>query len=97
VHRVAADQKYLDAVFFAPDGKTLATVGWWDIRFWDVVTGRETGRTNGGGRSFGPAIAFSPDGKTLAASRKAPLRQSAVPAHSQKTRCQATGFRHVGR
>ncbi len=68
VHRIAPEQNSMDGVVFSPDGKTLATVGYYEVCFWDAATGRALGRTKGEGRSFGPAIAFSPDGKTLAAS-----------------------------
>jgi RNA polymerase sigma factor (sigma-70 family) len=65
-YELAAEKEYLCAVLFAPDGKTLVTVGHWEeARFWEVETGRERGRTKGG-RSFAAAVAFSPDGKTLA-------------------------------
>jgi RNA polymerase sigma factor (sigma-70 family) len=65
VHRVAGDQKYLEEVVFAPDGKMLATVGSTEIRLWDAATGRELRRIPSGGWSR-QRIAFAPDGKTLA-------------------------------
>jgi RNA polymerase sigma factor (sigma-70 family) len=64
---VAADQKYLHAVAFTPDSKTLATIGWLDVRFWDAASGRERGRTKSDGRMFAAAVSFSPDSKTMAA------------------------------
>ncbi|SRR5579883_1972942 len=70
VHRIASEQKSMDGVIFSPDGKTLATVGWYEVCFWDVATGRTLGRAKGEGRHFGPAVAFSPDGKTLAGSER---------------------------
>jgi RNA polymerase sigma factor (sigma-70 family) len=62
---VAADQKILRGVAFTPDDRTLATVGWTEVRFHDVSTGRERGRARGV-KSFAPGVAFSPDSKTLA-------------------------------
>jgi RNA polymerase sigma factor (sigma-70 family) len=61
---VAAGQRYLRSVTFSPDGKTLVTTGWIDVRFWDAATARERGRTKGVS-SFSPRVAFSPDSKTL--------------------------------
>jgi RNA polymerase sigma factor (sigma-70 family) len=71
-HTLAADQEYLDALAFAPDSKTLATIGWIDIRFFDVTTGRECSRV---GRpqeemTFGATVAFTSDGKTLASTER---------------------------
>ncbi len=57
-------------VAFSPDERTLASpgayiagqiVGDW-IRLWDIESGRETGRLEGGGHS----LAFSPDGSVVA-------------------------------
>ncbi|MBI1914624.1 MAG: sigma-70 family RNA polymerase sigma factor [Planctomycetes bacterium] len=68
LHTLNNDQKNLTRVVFTADGKTLATVGRLDVRFWDVTTGRERGRAQAKGRSFAESVAFSPDGKTLASS-----------------------------
>ena len=57
------EQKYVRSVVFAPDGKTLALSGWTDLRFHDVSSGRESGRSRAAD-TFGASI-FSPDGKTL--------------------------------
>src|SRR5262249_6587231 len=64
-HPVAGDQKNLDAVAFSPDGMTLATIGWNDVRFFDVASGRERSRAQGV-VNFGQRVAFAPDSKTLA-------------------------------
>src|SRR5262249_37601946 len=61
-HTVAGDQKYLDSVAFSPDGKTLATIGWNDVRLFDVASGRERGRAQGVA-NFGKCVAFAPDSK----------------------------------
>ena len=59
---------------FAPDGKSVATLGGDWIRFWDVAKAEETRRfalpNSGPLEGFmleGARIAFSPDGTTLAA------------------------------
>src|SRR5579871_2015802 len=65
-HTVAADQQYLHGVAFAPDSKTLATIGWLDVRFHDVTTGRERSRTKNEKQMIAAAVAFTPDSKTLA-------------------------------
>jgi WD40 repeat protein len=52
---------------FAPDGKTLVTVGadqW--LRFWEPRTGKEVRRISLAREAFLSAIAFSADGKILA-------------------------------
>jgi WD40 repeat protein len=56
----------VDAVAFAPDGKTLAS-GSWDktIKFWDTATGKELATLRGHNRRVW-SLAFSPDGKLLA-------------------------------
>ncbi len=55
-------------IAFAPDGKTLATVGPTEVRLWsaDVLKPLKQFAT-GGDRGHSPAVAFSPDGRLLAA------------------------------
>ena len=57
---------YVQALAFAPDGKTLATAGYdSNLRLWDVATGRL--RTSLRAHSYElTAVAYSPDGKTIA-------------------------------
>jgi hypothetical protein len=61
----------VDAVAFAPDGRTLAT-GSMDgtVRLWDLPSGKEIGRLGEevprfAGRGWVLAVAFSPDGRAL--------------------------------
>jgi WD40 repeat protein len=62
----------ITCVAFAPDGKTIASAGWYydkkpdaEIRIWDAATGKELRRLVG--QKFGTnAIAFSSDGRILA-------------------------------
>jgi RNA polymerase sigma factor (sigma-70 family) len=65
----------VQAVTFAPDGKSVASTGYDHLaRRWDVVTGREIGHFGQQAdreKAYAPtrwmhAVAFSPDGKTLA-------------------------------
>ncbi len=66
-HTVAADQQFPESVAFTLDGKTLATVGRQEVRFWDTASGQERGHLKGEGQSFNAsAVSFAPDGKTLA-------------------------------
>ncbi len=53
-------------IAFAPDGKTVATVGSRDevIRLWDVATGKVRARCKGH-RATPSTVVFSPDGKRL--------------------------------
>jgi WD40 repeat protein len=67
---IATDQQHLAELAFAPDGKTLATVGWTEIRLWDVATRRERCRFSRPSGWFGPAVSFSPDSKTLAVAER---------------------------
>ncbi len=64
LHALAPGQRSTDAVAFTPDGKALATAGNLDVRFWDVATGRERGRTREP-FALGPSLSISADGKTL--------------------------------
>jgi len=56
-------------IAFAPDGKTLATVGPTEVRLWsaDVLKPLDQLATGGDRGRGGPAVAFSPDGRLLAA------------------------------
>jgi WD40 repeat protein len=65
VHNLVADPAHLATVEFAPDGKTLATVGYTEIGFRDVASGQKRGQIKGH-EYFARSLAFSPDGKTLA-------------------------------
>ena len=53
---------------FTPDGKILASGGYTEIRFWDVVTGKLLKEIKDGKRSIYCILAFSPDGQRLAGS-----------------------------
>lgn len=60
------DRDEVHHVAFAPDGKTLASVGYdATVRVWDTATGKQVRVLKGHtGSTLG--VAFSPDGKTLA-------------------------------
>lgn len=53
----------VNSVVYSPDGNTIASNSWSEIRLWDAATGKHitTLKTSGNG-----AIAYSPDGKTIA-------------------------------
>ena len=56
--------RYINAVAFAPDGRTVVSVSHDDtIRLWDINTGALLKTLNH--QSFVTTIAYSPDGKTL--------------------------------
>jgi RNA polymerase sigma factor (sigma-70 family) len=60
-------QSSIQAIAFAPDGKTLASASYdATLRLWDVATGKELRRIEGIPRDM-ILLVFSPDGKTLAA------------------------------
>jgi WD40 repeat protein len=58
---------WVNALAFAPDGKSLASVHREDntVHLWDVATGKERQRLHGH-RAEVFSVAFSPDGKVLA-------------------------------
>ena len=53
------------SVAFSPDGRTLASGSFEEIRLWDAVSGAHQ-QTLTGHTSFVSSVAFSPDGRTLA-------------------------------
>ncbi len=55
----------VNSVCFSPDGKTLASVNYQEIKIWNTETGQEI-RTLTGHTSFVNSVCFSPDGKYLA-------------------------------
>ncbi|HEY4248689.1 MAG TPA: WD40 repeat domain-containing protein [Lacunisphaera sp.] len=65
---VAAEQPYVTALAFSPDGSLLATAegfGKTDVRLWDVASGQLVGRLSGHGSWIGQ-IVFWPDGSKIA-------------------------------
>ena len=66
------DRVWVNSLTYSPDGKTLASGGWFGtVRLWDPDTGGqkltfdEVTSTSRRDLSFNPKIAVSPDGKTL--------------------------------
>jgi WD40 repeat protein/serine/threonine protein kinase len=58
-------------VLFSPDGKTVVTASFLDVRLWDAATGKQTltihpRRPNKMGLAGPSAVAFSPEGKRIA-------------------------------
>jgi WD40 repeat protein len=82
-HHIRKDLGGTTALVFAPDGKTLATVGYsGPIRLWDVTTGRLRQQVRvgeqPGSRARLASLAFSPDGKFLAAGARGLRQPSSV-------------------
>ncbi|MBY0231212.1 MAG: hypothetical protein K2W96_18175, partial [Gemmataceae bacterium] len=64
-HLPAAGDDRARFLAFSPDGKTLATDGWFEARLWDAETGKRLGSPKGHAASI-ESLAFSPDGRTIA-------------------------------
>jgi WD40 repeat protein len=78
--RISIPERYLTAIAFSPDNKTIATGADSAIRLWDSTTGREVRPYAGVGSPlvFG---AFSPDGKVFAArSHDGAIHRWALPS-----------------
>ena len=80
----AAHITLVDAMAFAPDGKTLATGSFREVAFWDVASGKVTNRlTDFADRVV--ALDYSADGKYLAAAGGAPTEDGEVKIFDAKT------------
>jgi RNA polymerase sigma factor (sigma-70 family) len=55
----------LNALYFAPDGKTIISQGSGSVRLWDAATGKELRTFSTPADLFDDQTALSPDGKTL--------------------------------
>jgi WD40 repeat protein len=70
--RHCQQDSYIDALAFAPDGQTYATVANTEkvptVRLWHTATGQEFLRLSGASVQAIVHVAFAPDGKTIAAS-----------------------------
>jgi WD40 repeat protein len=67
VQRIKAPPDVLFALAFAPNGRLLASAGWWQdltVRLWDVGTGQEL-IAFPGHRGAVRGLTFSPDGQRL--------------------------------
>jgi RNA polymerase sigma factor (sigma-70 family) len=65
-HARGSGTRSVTRIDFAPDGKTLASVGTDStIRLWDVATGQETRKLAPLQGDLDPVVKFSPDGKLL--------------------------------
>ena len=80
------------SVDFAPDGKTLASVGTdGTIRLWDVATGKETQKLAPLLGDFDLFVKFSPDGKMLVSKDGGSVRLWEVSTGKEIRKLQTTG------
>ena len=64
--RFRVHEDYVDAISFAPDGKTLAFTSMHDsVSMWEVATATEIWRVSGD-RANAEAVAYAPDGRSVA-------------------------------
>src|SRR5262249_14865464 len=62
------DGSFAQAPVFSPDGKTVATIGYQEIRIWEVASGKNTATFQTGERSERTGsltVAFGPNSRTL--------------------------------
>ena len=85
-------QASITSLVFAPDGKTLASGGADRmVRFWDVSTGRETGRFEVD-PEWPEAIAYAPDGRSMAVACGETLMLWDVPGNRLRATLEPGGF-----
>lgn len=96
--------KLVGALAFSPDGKTMASAGAEEIKFWDVST-RRVVTVLEGSASHVNGVAFSPDGRFLAATTnggtvtlwRLPTRRPVATLRAQKGWAYAPAFSPDGK